>query len=161
MQRTNEFANYSSGQLFAASIGKLFEKKTVRVILSALAAAAALVILNFTVVYFTASAALWASYLFNLPVFILFMAGGGGFFSNLGTFSVKKFNIISAAVGTTLAISTAVYITIAGAVLPLDFQLCLRGVGLTLLRSLPVSIISMILILIPQFISKKIYLRKL
>ncbi len=161
MKGTTEFANYSSVQLFIVAIGKLFEKKSFRVILSALAAAAALVILNFTDIYFTASAALWASYLFNLPTFILFMTGVGAFFSNLGTFSLKKFNIISAAVGAALAIYIAVHIAIAGSAFPLDFQLCLRGTGLTLLRSLPVSVISMILILVPQFISNKINSRKL
>lgn len=148
----DELEKCSSRTLFTALVRRLFEKKAVRLAVSAVAVIISLFILNITSDYYC-SPIWWANYLFNLPVSVMFTAGVGGFVSNIGRFSVWKFTVATTASGIVMWVLMSVYCVIAGADLPIDWALCLPWIGLRLLQHMPMHIISLAIVILPMVIS--------
>lgn len=145
VNKYDELRKYPSGSLFKAAVINLFEKKSVRLTASAIAVVVSLFAMDIVSQYY-GRAFWWANCLFNLPFFIMFTAGTGGFISNIGKFGMRKFIAASTASAAALWIIMAVYNVLAFAYLPIDWSLCSWGIGLELLRHILLPVVSLVVV---------------
>lgn len=143
---------YSVGDLFIETVRKLFEKRSARLAVSIIAIILSL--FSWTIVsQYYGGAIWWASCLINLPFFAVFIAGIGGFVSSIGEFRVKRFSITSVISGTAMWMIMAVYNVISTAFLPIERDLFFKGLGLELLRHMPLLTAALVIVLLPLMIS--------
>ncbi len=138
---------YTSRELMSAAVKKPFKKKSVR-----LAVSAAAVVVSFVVTYILSKdyghMLWWADCLVNLPMFILFLAGVGGFAANIGEFSPKRFVIASTICAIAAWVAAAALRVVGLAYLPLEAGLFFKGFGLELLRRLPLIAVSLAVVIL-------------
>lgn len=155
VNKYDELKEYPSGSIFKAAVINLFEKKSVRLTASAVAAVVSLFAMDIVSQYY-GNAFWWVNCLVNLPFFIMFTAGVGGFISNIGKFSVRTFTTASTVSAVVMWVIMAVYSVVSEAYLPIDWALCLYGIGLELLSHILLPVISLAVVLsVMIFVCKK------
>lgn len=147
-----ELEGRSEGVIFIAAVRKAFEKRAVRLAASAAAVVISLFAMNIVSRYY-GGAIWWASCLINLPFITVFIAGIGGFVSNIGEFRVKRFAITSLVSGIAMWMIMAVYNVISTAFLPIERDLFFKGLGLELLRYMPLLTAALAIVLLPVALS--------
>lgn len=146
ISKYDELKKYPSGTLFKAAVSNLFEKKSVRLTASVISVVVSLFAMDIVSQYY-GFAFWWVNCLLNLPFFIMFTAGVGGFISNIGKFSMRKFIAASIVSAAALWIVMSVYNVLAFAYLPIDWSLCSWGIVLELLRHILLPVVSLAVVL--------------
>lgn len=145
---------YLCGSLLKAVIKRVFEKKAVRFVVSAVAVSVSFICMDKVRQYY--QGALWYIYgLFTLPFFSLFIAGAAGIISNIGRFEKRRFVFTAVAAGVLMwAVKTIVEFF---GMIYLDTEpgLIVRGLSIDLLRNALVMIVSLAIILLPVMISSR------
>jgi len=150
--RYEELQNYSCGNLFKAFVRRLFEKKAVCFSVSAAAILVSLVVMDMLWTYHNTDD--WKLvFLQHLVPFVLFIAGASYLLSNIGGFGKRKFCIISVIVGSMLWAAKSVCMVLSR-LLPTEPGVG-RMCGLTLLKNIPLLIVSLIIVLLPVMIKSR------
>lgn len=146
---------YPSGLLFRSAVRNLVKKQAFRLLVSAISAK-----VSFWVIYrFTA----WLcnrsihGLLINLLFLIMFMAGVGGFVSNLGSFSVKRYVLGATVSGTALYIFLPFYNCLGAMDFRYGWSGFWRGGGIGFLDFLPVLVVSLFIVILPLIIFVRIH----
>ncbi len=147
-----ELKEYPSRDLFIFEGRKLFKKKSARLTVSAVAAVVSLFVMDIVSQYY-GGAVWWVNCLINLPFFIMLIAGVGGFVSNIGEFRIRRFVAASTVCGIAMWAVMAVYGVVSTVYLPIERVLFWKGLGLELLRHMPLTIVSLAVVLLPLTIS--------
>lgn len=150
-----ELDKYSTGELFRAGIQKLFAKKAVRLTFFCVAAVVAVVLMR-TVYRYSYRTAWWLYDLLCFPAFTVWAAASAGFIANIGCFSMKKFMRVAVGSGV-LSWLLKTSDDLSGCLWPPDPWADFRDrIGMELLRTLPMMLVSVgVILLIAKIISCK------